>query len=419
MIPRRNIELCLASPLLYPPRGGAEIRFLNYLSGLSQRGINVRLLSGTPKAKKLTEEDKLQEWYRTPPGGIIPTEPDNGVLIHRVRLPDKSGWKRVSVFNRALLQYCRQAENKPDIVQLIEPLSPLASPWLYRLGPLGIQRAVAYTLPYALPGRGIKRVFRKNMLKILYSQLDCVITGSTATREHALDLGLCTRTEVIPNGVNLQRFKPVTGEAKKALRSSLGLGEVDKIMITVGSIIPRKGIDILLESWATLSRRFPDLHFVLVGPRIDENDHKLSAFNKKLIDLVNASGAGNRVHFTGRVQNVESYLQASDLFVFASEREGMANVILEAMASGVPVVMTPHIGLPPDFGEPSRQYMLAERSSESIAEVASGLLGDPERCHELAFVGRKWVEESMDLDRILDRYAELYHELSGRNAHQR
>jgi glycosyltransferase involved in cell wall biosynthesis len=190
-------------------------------------------------------------------------------------------------------------------------------------------------------------------------------------------------------------------------------------MITVGSIIPRKGIDILLESWATLSRRFPDLHFVLVGPRIDENDYKLSAFNKKLIDLVNASGAGNRVHFTGRVQNVESYLQASDLFVFASEREGMANVILEAMASGVPVVMTPHIGLPPDFGEPSRQYMLAERSSESIAEVASGLLGDPERCHELAFVGRKWVEESMDLDRILDRYAELYHELSGRNAHQR
>ena len=186
-------------------------------------------------------------------------------------------------------------------------------------------------------------------------------------------------------------------------------------MITVGSIIPRKGIDLLLESWGALSRRFPDLHFVLVGPRTDENDPKLSAFNKKLIDLVNASGAGNRVHFTGRVQNVESYLRAADLFVFASEREGMANVILEAMASGLPVVLTPHIGLPPDFGKPDHQYLLADRSPDSIVKVVSELLSNQRRCHELALSGRKWVEGLMDLDRVLDRYAVLYHELSGRH----
>ncbi len=186
-------------------------------------------------------------------------------------------------------------------------------------------------------------------------------------------------------------------------------------MATVGSIIPRKGIDLLLESWQALGKRFPDLHFLLVGPRTDEKDPKLNAFNNKLVDLVNASGAGNRVHFTGRVQNVESYLQAADLFVFASEREGMANVILEAMASGLPVVLTPHIGLPPDFGAPARQYILADRKPASIVEAVSELLENEECCSELAASGRKWVEASMDLNRVLDRYADLYHELSGRH----
>ena len=411
---RRNIELCLASPVLYPPRGGAEIRFLSYLSGLEQRGINVQLLSGTPKAKKLTEQDRALDWYRMLPGDIIPTDPVNGVPIHRVRLPDKSGWRRVAMFNRALLRHCHQAEYKPDIVQLIEPLSPLASPWLSRLKTLNIVRAFAYTLPYELPEKGFKGVLRQNFLRLLYSQLDCVVTSSDATRNHALSLGLKARTEVIPNGVNLQKFHPLAGEAKKALRTSLGLADMDRVMITVGSIIPRKGIDLMLESWEALSRRFPDLHFVIVGPRTDEKDPKLSSFNKKLVGLVDASGAGNRVHFTGRVQNVESYLQASDLFVFASEREGMANVILEAMASGLPVVLTPHIGLPPDFGEPECQYLFAERNSTSMVEVVSELLENEERCSSLAASGRKWVEETMDLNRVLDRYAALYQELSDR-----
>lgn len=411
----RNIELCLASPVLYPPRGGAEIRFLSYLSGLEKRGIDVRLFTGTPKAKKMAGHDKVEEWYRAAPGVVFNYDSVNGVPIHQVRLPDQGGWKRVVMFNRALLNHCRQTAFRPDIVQLIEPLSPLATPWLSRLKALGIASLFAYTLPYELPARGFAKVLRRNALRLLYSQLDCVITGSEATKEHASALGLRRRTEVIANGVNLDRFHPVTKEKKSNLRASFGLDDDNIVMITVGSIIPRKGIDLLLEAWTVLARRFPSLHFVLVGQRTDENDPKLNLFNRKLEQLVNDSGASERVHFTGRVQNVEAYLQAADLFVFASEREGMANVILEAMASGLPVVMTPHIGLPPDFGKPAQQYLLAERNSVSVVEVVSELLEDTDRCSELSVSGRKWVEETMDLNRVLDRYAALYHELAGRH----
>jgi glycosyltransferase involved in cell wall biosynthesis len=409
-----NLELCFASPVLYPPRGGAEIRFLRYLPGLLQRGINVQLLSGTPKAKKLTKQDMAEDWYRIPAGSIVPTEPYDGVPIHRVRLPDKSGWRRVAIFNQALLRYCREAQQKPDIVQLIEPLSPLAAPWLSRLKHLNITRAFAYTLPYELPENGFKRGLRQILLRLLYSQLDCVVTGSEATRAHALSLGLRIRTEVIPNGVNLQRFRPVNSDARSALRSSLGIDDNAKIITTVGSIIPRKGIDLLLESWASLANRFPELHLVLIGPRTDKIDPKLKTFHDHLVKLINDSGASGRIHFTGRVSNVEMYLQASDLFVFTSEREGMANVVLEAMASELAVVMTPHIGLPPDFGQPGTHYLLADRNKESISTTIEKLLDDHQRCHKLAQNARKWVEETMDLESVLDQYARLYHEISDR-----
>lgn len=92
----------------------------------------------------------------------------------------------------------------------------------------------------------------------------------------------------------------------------------------------------------------------------------------------------------------------------------MANVVLEAMASELAVVMTPHIGLPPDFGQPGTHYLLADRNPEAIAAVIAELLDDDERCHKLARKGREWVEETMDLECVLDQYAALYHELAER-----
>lgn len=410
---RKKIELCLASPTLYPPRGGAELRFLSYLSELRERDINIQILSGTPKEKKLTEEDYTQDWYQAPIGTIIQTEPLDGVPIHWVRLPDKGRKKRAAVFDKALLNYCQCSERRPDVIQLVEPLSPRSTPALFRLKKLGIARIFAYTLPYKLPSNPLKRVFRLGALRLLYRQLDCVVASSVETRALAFGLGLKNRIEAIPNGVNLKRFHPVSAEDKKALRASLGLGDVGKLMITVGSIIPRKGIDLLLEAWIPLAKRFPDLHLLIVGPKVDESAVKHQVFHQKLESLIVESGARDRVHFTGKVKNVEEYMQASDLFAFASEREGMGNVVLEAMVSRLPVVMMPFIGLPSDFGQPGQHYLLAKRNPESFAAAITGLLENDEQRNKLAQNGQQWVKETMDVESVLDRYADLYHELAG------
>ena len=409
---KKKVKLCLASPVLFPPRGGAELRFLRYLPGLQKRGVSTRIVTGTPKAKKLTNHDTSQKWYHQAPGSIIPTDPFNGAPIDRVRLPDKTGWRRTILFNQMLLRTCNQPDYRPDVVQMIAPLPPRSMPWLLRLKKLGIATTFAYTLPDALPSKKLKRMLQFWSLRMLYQQLDCIVASSDITRDIALEMGLKTRIEVIPNGVNLERFRPGSSDERSSLRKSLGIDERNKVITTVGAIIPRKGIDLLLEAWVSLAKRFPDIHLMIIGPRTDKRDPKLSEFHHKLTTLVDESGASDRVHFTGRVENVESYLRISDIFVFPSQREGMGNVVLEAMASGLPVVLTPYIGLPKDFGKPGHHYLLADRNPDAIAAVITELMANDELCAKLGRKGRRWVEETMDIEHAIDQYAALYHELA-------
>jgi glycosyltransferase involved in cell wall biosynthesis len=408
----RATELCLASPVLIPPRGGAELRFLSYLHGLRERGVHTRIVTGTPKAKKLTRADGAEDWYRVRPGEMIPTEPVNGARVERVRLPDATGWRRTIHFNRTLLAFCRQPDYRPDVLQLLTPLPPRSAPWLLRLGSMGVARVFADTLPAELPARPVKRLLRWFGLRVLYTQLDCLVTPSDVTRDLTLGLGVKIRTEVIPNGVDLNRFHPRSDDASRAVRAALGIEPSDMMVAAVGAVIPRKGIDLLLEAWIRLAKRHPRAHLVVVGPRTDQSNPELADFHRRLEALIAACGAPERVHFTGKVDDVDAYLRASDIFVFPSRKEGMCNAVLEAMASGVPVVLTPHIGLSKDFGEPDQQYLLVERDPDALAAVVERLIENFELRARLGSGGRYWVEKVMDLEQTLDRYAAMYHALA-------
>jgi glycosyltransferase involved in cell wall biosynthesis len=183
-------------------------------------------------------------------------------------------------------------------------------------------------------------------------------------------------------------------------------------MITaVGALTPRKGPDLLLEAWGRVARRLPDAHLTLIGPRADEDHPRWGEFERRLENLVRASGAGNRVHFTGFVSNVEEYLRVSDVFVFASSKEGQPNVVLEAMASGLPVVLTPFLGLSEDLGRPGHHYLLTERNSEALATAMVRLVESGDLRATIGRRARQWVEETMNVERSLDRYAALYHDL--------
>jgi glycosyltransferase involved in cell wall biosynthesis len=414
----RRVNLCLASPHFFPTYGGAQLRFLRYLPGLRERNIFARVITGTPKA----QESANTRTNTARDGGAGSSETGlsiselEGVPVHRVRLHDRPGWRRSIAFSQALLQFCGQADSRPDIVQMIPSLQPRSAPWLRWLRRrLGIPIVYGYTVMVEFPANPVKRAFRRWTWRRLYHEMDCVVVGSTVLRDSLREVGIRTRIEVIPNGVDLQRFRPAADESERTeCRTALGFTADQRIVTFVGAVSPRKGADLLLEAWLRLAPRFPDAHLVVVGARKDLGRPNLESFARNLEALAQASGSPERIHFPGLVDNVEDYLRASDVFVFPSRREGMPNTVLEAMACGLPVVVCPFLGLPEEFGHSSQGQILVNHASEEIAAGIGTVLEDNGLRTALGTQARRWVEENMDLETSLDRYAALYHELADR-----
>jgi glycosyltransferase involved in cell wall biosynthesis len=183
------------------------------------------------------------------------------------------------------------------------------------------------------------------------------------------------------------------------------------VIVAVGAIMPRKGPDKVLQAWRRILPQLPDTHVMFVGPRADTHDPKLQAFGAEVEELVASSGAADQVHFTGIVDDVDNYLRAADVFILASNREGTPNSVLEAMATGLPCVVTPFLGISAGIGKAGEHYQLVEREPEAIATALSDFLQNAETAAAFAQRGERYVLDNVDQQHSLDRYAELYREL--------
>ena len=122
--------------------------------------------------------------------------------------------------------------------------------------------------------------------------------------------------------------------------------------------------------------------------------------------------ARNDVSTSGIVDDVESYLRAADIFILASNREGTPNSVLEAMATGLPCLVTPYLGISAGIGQPGEHYQLVDRDHGAIAAALTSLLQNDNAGRALGNRGLRYVEENIDQRHSLDRYAALYEELA-------
>jgi glycosyltransferase involved in cell wall biosynthesis len=126
-------------------------------------------------------------------------------------------------------------------------------------------------------------------------------------------------------------------------------------------------------------------------------------------------GVEDRITFHGRVTDVASYLLRSDIFVLPSLSEGLSNALLEAMAYGVPSVVTRIPGNTDLVRHRETGLLVEPGDTEAMARDILELAGDPALREKLGRAGRAFVEENFDIDRVAERYAELYRRLVGRN----
>ncbi len=164
---------------------------------------------------------------------------------------------------------------------------------------------------------------------------DRVFSVSGSLRELALSLGVQpARSAVVGNGVDLENFSAID---RREARARLDLPDDAQVLISVGALVERKGVHRVIELLPTLLARFPRLHYLVVGGPSPEGD-----IGERLRAQAVELGLQERVRFLGplRPSDLRLPLSAADVFVLATSNEGWANVFLEAMACGLPVVTT-------------------------------------------------------------------------------
>jgi glycosyltransferase involved in cell wall biosynthesis len=202
------------------------------------------------------------------------------------------------------------------------------------------------------------------------------------------------RVSVIPNGVDLERFRPADAELKLARRRELDLPREGPLVIRVSTFAPHKGGEELLAAWRALGPERGDANLILLGRR--PGDAPVSEEGVLVRDWT---------------QDVAPYLQASDIFVLPSYVEGMSNALLEAMACDLAPIATAVAAAPEVIDQGRTGILIEPRSAEQLRVALAGLLAAPARREEMGRLAGKTARERYGIEGVVDRIEALYQEV--------
>jgi glycosyltransferase involved in cell wall biosynthesis len=209
---------------------------------------------------------------------------------------------------------------------------------------------------------------------------------------------------VLPNGVDTDRFKPVP---KEDARNDLGFDSSATLIISVGSFLPFKGHEDLIRAFARVHLSIPDSKLILIGD--GPNRSHLTRVARDL-DVRESIQFESWVPF----DKIPLYLSASDLFVHPSTSEGFPNVVLEAMASGLPIVMANIVGLDSYFEEKRNCFLVPPKDEKSLEEGMLAILRDEVIAAEMKKNNLEdikeydWTVYAGKLEAILEEVIETY-----------
>lgn len=249
------------------------------------------------------------------------------------------------------------------------------------------------------PGEfGRESRLRRWTKRLLGPKVDRLVTVSSAIAAEWIDYGVPERRiRNIPNGVDVERFCPglISGEERQAY----GLAPDGFLFGSVGRLDSLKNYEFLISSFARIASQLPGSRLALLGdgPCKDQLQQKIDEL--RLTDTV---------YLVGRRPDPENFLRLLDMFVLPSKYEGMSNVVLEAMATGLTVVCA---DLPShrEVFEPDREGVIVSPfTPENLAETLVCLVHNRERCRALGLAAREKVLKRFSLARMVSDYERLY-----------
>ena len=202
--------------------------------------------------------------------------------------------------------------------------------------------------------------------------------------------------------VDTSRFGP--GNDGTAVRSEIGIAPDVPIVGAVGNLCPGKGHEFFIEATPTILNRFPNVRFLIVGSPLSNRKRYEQTLRKRVRQL----GLEQHVLFLGRRNDMPSVMAAMNIYVHPSEAEACPMAVLEASASGLPVVVT-DVGGTRELVDHDRTGLLMEtRSPSQIAEHVMRLLENPEQARQMGYKGAQRMRERFSLDCCVEGHFRIY-----------
>lgn len=257
--------------------------------------------------------------------------------------------------------------------------------------------------PWALRNKKLKKsIYAWAIEKNNLQRADCLLALTRSEAENYREFGLRAPIAIIPNGVSV----PENKNAEPFLTAFPHL-RGRRIVLFLGRIHYKKGLDILVEAWERIAKHFPESQLVLAGPDFENTRRRTEA-------LVSESGLGARVDFVGMLRDELKWsaLAAAECFVLPSYSEGLSVSTLEAMGAGVPVIVSENCHLP-EVAEVGAGWVI-ETTVDQLAAALSELLRNSPRLNAtLGQHGRRLVDQKFNWPRIARQMNEVYDWVAG------
>lgn len=365
----------------FPPHvgGGVERVAAELCHGLVRRGHKVTVLT-----------------LRTCPAPA--TESSNGLTVHRAPALELTRWLGVQFTASvpvlgALARLIRSFQ--PDLIHAHNLFSRTTEVAALLRTTFHIPLVTTLHLGRLEGGgrvlRAFVRTYELTMGRYIVRRSDHITCVSNAVAEHARHIGgHSTPVSVIPNGVDASLFHP------RPEQSNWG-----ETILFVGRLVPNKGPETLIQAAPLVLAQHPKAQFVVVGDgplraRLQGQAHKL--------------GLRGAVQFLGIRKDVPQLIREAALLVRPSSLEGMPLVVLEAMASAIPVVATPVGGTPELVKDGVHGFLVPVGSSTALAQAIVRLLDDRSLAQEMGRRGRELVKNGYTWDAVVDQTERIYNE---------
>jgi glycosyltransferase involved in cell wall biosynthesis len=389
------MKVLVIAPYLAPVYGGTSKAILELAQSLGQQGVMVDIISSNADGV-----------------GKLSSPVGQWIQESHYRIGYFSCWHHNDlILSPSLITWLIQHVNEYDVVHINTIFSPLLSfvylicQWSrvpYLMTPHGMldKWALAYK-----PRK--KELFLKLFDLPALNRASAIQVLTTSESENLMDLRVTAPTLLVPNGIHRQDFAVIPSPV--LFQQNFPATQGKKIILFLGRIDPKKGLDLLAPAFAKALAIYPDVHLVVAGP---DN----IGFMPKVVDYFEGAGCMAAVTFTGMLTGQLKYsaLAAASIYVSPSYSEGLSMSILEGMAMGLPCIITTGCNFP-EAGT-ARSALVVDINADEIANGLIECLNNPHQSKLLGERARQFVFENYTWDRVASNLSQAYQDIVDRQA---